>query len=300
MKVCSRLLLLLSSISCASAVPFITLDFDVTVTNEQRQIMLDAAAFWNDAILGFDLLHDANGGISPHYLDIAVSIPSIDGPNGTLGSAGPVGLTYFDNNPLGAPSFALWYSTIGEMEFDADDVSGMIADQTFYGVVLHEMAHVLGIGTLWEINNNVNNTNYSLYNVSAGDYVGPNALDAWKTEFGQSAATSVPVEQGGGPGTAGGHWNEVDNGAGNTGIVSNITGMDFSQELMTGWASPSFFLSTVTLGALDDLGYVVDYTRAGQISYSPVPEPSVSLLCLIGGSLTICRRRRESTAKKAP
>ena len=291
MKVCSRLLLMLTFSTCVQAVPLITLDFDPNVTSAQRQVMLDAAAFWNDLILGYDLLHDSTGGISPHYLDIAVSIPSIDGPNGTLGSAGPVALQYFDNNPFGAPSFALWYSSEGEMEFDAADVDSMMASNTFFGVVLHEMAHVIGIGTLWDVNNNVNGTNYEIYQVSAGDYVGPNALQAWKTEFGQSAATSVPIEQGGGPGTAGGHWDEIDNGAGNTGIVSNISGLDFSQELMTGWASSSFLLSTVTLGGLDDLGYVVDYSRAGLISYNPVPEPSVTLLCFFGAALGMRRKR---------
>lgn len=297
MKYGSRIftgLLFLSSSHFGSAA-LITLDFDANVTTQQRQIMSDAAAFWNDTILGYDLIYDGTGAVSPHYLDIAVSIPAIDGIGGTLGSAGPTNISYFDNNPLGAPTFALWYSTTGEMEFDAADVDNMLANNSFFGVVLHEMAHVIGIGTFWDINNNVNGTNYTIYQASTSSYVGTNAVNAWQTEFGQSGATSVPVEQGGGPGTAGGHWNEVDNGAGATGIVSSITGLDFSQELMTGWASNPFFLSTVTLGGLDDLGYVVDYTKAGLISYTAVPEPAAGIL-FAASSMLLLRRRRHTFA----
>lgn len=284
--------LLIASTSSMQAAPLISLDFSPNVTPQQQQIMSDAATFWNDTILGYDLLHDGTGAVSPHYLDIAISIPVIDGIGGTLGSAGPTSISYYDNNPLGAPTFALWYSTTGEMEFDAADVDEMIANNSFFGVVLHEMAHVIGIGTLWEQNNDVGGTSYTIYQASTSSYVGTNAVNAWQTEFGQSGATSVPVEQGGGPGTAGGHWNEVDGGAGATGIVSSLTGVDFSQELMTGWASNPFFLSTVTLGGLDDLGYVVDYSKAGLISYTAVPEPAAAMLFGASSMLFLCRRRR--------
>jgi hypothetical protein len=171
----------------------------------------------------------------------------------------------------------------------------MIAENTFYGVVLHEMAHVLGIGTLWTANTQYGVGN-NLYTAGSGQYYGPAALAAWKSEFSQTGATSVPVELGGGAGTANGHWNEVDNGAGNTAFVSNLTGMDFSKELMTGWASSTFFLSTVTLGGLADLGYTVDYSKAGVISYtaSAVPEPAsvLAMGALLGGGLLTRRRTR--------
>ena len=52
------------------------------------------------------------------------------------------------------------------------DVAALVANNTFYGVVLHEMAHILGIGTLWTFNNNVNGTTYNLYNAGSGQYTG--------------------------------------------------------------------------------------------------------------------------------
>jgi hypothetical protein len=42
---------------------------------------------------------------------------------------------------------------------------------------------------------------------------------------------------------------------------------------MTGWASSTFFVSQMTLGALDDLGYTVDYSKAGIVNYvASIPE----------------------------
>jgi hypothetical protein len=61
-------------------------------------------------------------------------------------------------------------------------------------------------------------------------------------------AAGVPVEATGGPGTALGHWRETTFGA----------------ELMTGWAGPgtNLPLSRVTVGALADMGYTVNFAAA--------------------------------------
>jgi hypothetical protein len=272
----------------AHAVTLLNLVFDAGVTASQRQQFEGAATFWNSTILGYDLIHDAGGQVRPHSLTINVSVPTIDGVGGVLGSAGPETVTYYDNNPFGAPTWALYYSSSGSMQFDSADVNNMIANNTFFGVVLHEMAHVLGIGTLWTYNTDLAGAGtYNLYTVGSGQYFGPNALAAWQNEFGQANATYVPVELGGGAGTANGHWNEVNGGAGATGFVSNLTGLDFTEELMTGWASNQFFLSTVTLGGLDDLGYIVDYSKAGLI-----PEPATAMLVVAASGLAFRRRRR--------
>ena len=57
----------------------------------------------------------------------------------------------------------------------------------------------------------------------------------------------MPLETGGGPGTAGAHWSEAA----------------FGNELMTGFISgiPDP-LSTVTIGSLQDMGYTVNYSAA--------------------------------------
>ena len=77
-----------------------------------------------------------------------------------------------------------------------------------------------------------------------------------------------------------------------TGIVSVDNGMDFSNELMTGWASNGFFVSKTTLGGLADLGYIVDYTKAGIVNHTvSVPEWSSAALGLSSVVLLVRRRR---------
>lgn len=280
------------SVSNSHGVSLINLSFSGSMTATQQQTFVDAAAFWNSAITGYDLTTNIYGQYQPHTLTINASIPSLDGIGGTLGSAGPQTATYYDNNPYGTPTVALYYTTTGSMQFDSADVPALVANNTFYGVVLHEMAHVLGIGTLWTYNSNLENTTYPIYTVGSGQYTGPNALAQYRSEFSQPSATYVPVELAGGSGTANAHWNEVDGGGSPTGIVSASHGMDLQDELMTGWASGNFFLSRTTLGSLDDLGYIVDYSKAGIVNHIVVvPELSSISLCLLGGALLFRRRR---------
>jgi hypothetical protein len=73
----------------------------------------------------------------------------------------------------------------------------------------------------------------------------------------------VPVESTGGLGTAGAHWRES--------MLGN--------ELMTGFAGPGSEMpfSGVTLGALRDLGYVVDLSRA-EAYRAPAPGSAADRL----------------------
>lgn len=284
MKFFSNLSLLLLAAGLAPASPLISLNFSGPIGAVERQTFVDAAAYWNSAITGYELTYLFTGELRPHQLSIDVSLPYIDGALGILGSAGPTEGYYYYDAPFATATEVLVYASAGLMRFDSADVDMMVADNLFYGVVLHEMAHVLGIGTLWDIN--------ELYTNNSGQYYGPAALAAWQSEFGQTGAAFVPIELGGGPGTANGHWNELDGGGGNTGFVSSLTGMDLSRELMTGWAGDSFFISTMTLGGLVDLGYAVDYAKAGPVNYvqvAAVPEPASVLALaalLVGGFMT--------------
>lgn len=286
------LLAMLGLAGPAHAVSLIQLDFDGPMSDIERQTFLDAADFWNSAITGYKLHSDAEGNPTPHNLTITASVTAIDGPGQVLGAAHPLTVSYYDNDPFSPnPTMALYYATTGLMEFDSADVNLLVANQTFYGVVLHEMAHVLGFGTLWEANNDVNGTTYSLYLDGSGRYTGPNALAQWRTEFNQPLASFVPVELEGEEGTANGHWNEALFGIANTGISSVDHGLDFRNELMTGWSSDPFFVSRTTLGAIEDLGYTVDYSMAGIVSHTVVPEASSLALGLVAAGFALRRRR---------
>ena len=88
------------------------------------------------------------------------------------------------------------------MIFDVDDIQALIFDNTWSNVIRHEMAHVLGVGTLWE--------EMGLLDTSSGTvkYTGVNACAAWRSLTGCPAGSCPPVEQSGGAGTAGTHWDE--------------------------------------------------------------------------------------------
>jgi hypothetical protein len=136
------------------------------------------------------------------------------------------------------------------------------------------MAHVMGFGTLW--------TDNGVYLNNTGQYTGPAALSIYKVEFSQPSATFIPVELGGGPGTANGHWNEVDGGSALTGIVSPLGDMQF--ELMTGWINTPYFISQTTVASFVDIGF--------QSASADVPEPASMALFSIGlVAIGVLRRR---------
>ncbi len=66
----------------------------------------------------------------------------IDGQNGVLGRAGPTRLRSGSLLPI-----------IGVMEFDIGDLARLEAEGGLLNVIVHEMGHVLGIGTIWQLKN---------------------------------------------------------------------------------------------------------------------------------------------------
>jgi hypothetical protein len=162
----------------------------------------------------------------------------IDGAGSILGQAFICGTNTRNNMPV-----------IGVMEFDEDDMPGLIANGSLGNVILHEMGHVLGIGTLW-------NRGRSLLNGAGTDdpfFSG----SATRTEFAAMntltySGTPVPVEGTGGPGTRDSHWRETT----------------FTRELMTGFLdrNGTIPLSRVTVASLQDLGYQVNLSAADPYS----------------------------------
>jgi len=191
---------------------------------------------------------------------IFARITPIDGPGKILGQAGPCSIN--SGSQL---------SAMGIMEFDEDDMATLIANGSLTEVILHEMGHVLGIGTLW----NFPPSRRSLL-VGAG---GEDPYFHGTTGRAQFSAISampyngnpVPVENTGAAGTRDSHWRE-----------SVLT-----RELMTGFLNRNVTnpLSRLTVGSLQDLGYVVNlaaadpYTITTQLRYAfPFVEADVITL----------------------
>jgi hypothetical protein len=164
---------------------------------------------------------------------IFIAIDSIDGPGSILGGAGPCILRATGGLP-----------SVGAIELDSADVSGL-GQGELDDLILHEMGHVLGFGTIWDTP--------LLTGAGTSDprFTGTNAVAGYHDLGGQQA--SVPVENTGGSGTADSHWRESV----------------FANELMTGFigggGNP---LTGMTIGSLQDLGYSVDYASAEPLGFT--------------------------------
>ncbi len=207
----------------------ITLNFTGSgLTNSQKVIFQQAAAKWSQVILG-DLDDVTINGETIDDVKIDASASNIDGPYGILGQAGPTGFRNGSSLPYA-----------GNMQFDSSDLAMMESNGSLYSVILHEMGHVLGIGTLWA-------TKGLLAGSSGSDprFTGAQATAAYNRIF-NNTETSVPVEGGGGPGTRNAHWREST----------------MPYEVMTGYISSRNYLTEITIGSLADLGYIVDLGAA--------------------------------------
>lgn len=186
-----------------------------------------AAALRSDATCGDTLV---SGTVDD--LLIVVDLSYIDGAGNVLGQAGPC-LLRQSKIPV-----------VGRMQFDSADLAGMERNGTLGSVILHEMLHVLGFGTMWPSAGLVTGTattNPVFTGLSARD-----AFLGWNGGASYSG-TPVPVEGTGGDGTKNSHWRDSV----------------FRSELMTGWISGSSQpLSRTTVESLRDYGYVVDATKA--------------------------------------
>ncbi|GGJ25520.1 hypothetical protein GCM10008938_09560 [Deinococcus roseus] len=205
------------------------------LTTTQKQAFTDAANRWSQVIT--EGLADFNGTAGDQILNvddlqITADAIDIDGPGKILGQAGPE----FIRDENGLP-------ITGLMRFDSADMASMEAKGTLKNVILHEMGHVLGIGTLWD-KFIIQNGTPKCQTATSIFFNGARAVMQYKA-LGKTG--NVPVENSGGAGTKCGHWSEST----------------FDSELMTGFAENGAMpLSKLTVGALEDLGYQVSYSAA--------------------------------------
>jgi hypothetical protein len=164
-------------------------------------------------------------------LILLADVSNIDGPGRILGRAGPCAIRATSGFPV-----------VGTMQFDASDIQGLIASGRFEAVVLHEMLHVVGVGTVWGVRGLLEGRG-----TSDPRFIGARGTaGCLRAGFAVACGSGgVPVENTGGSGTRDAHWRESV----------------FDAELMTGFteSTPDMPFSAMTLGSLDDFGYGVNY-----------------------------------------
>lgn len=179
-------------------------------------------------------------------LAIYVTVDSIDGPFNTLGQAGPC---YIRSNGL---------PITGAMTFDGADLDWLADHGQLVSTILHEMGHVLGIGTTW--------SRLDLLDGTCTEdpiFTGTGAVAAFDAAGGASYVEGgkVPVENQGSPGDGSNcaHWRE------------SVLGRELMTPTLSG--SGSNPLSLITIASLEDEGYVVDPAAASAYSL-PAGGPS--------------------------
>jgi hypothetical protein len=258
--------------------------FDIVVrfltepTGEQALAFAQAEVRWEQLITGdledgsIDVTAGTCGTGTPALNEVVddvlilASFRNLDGPGSVLAQAGPCLIRDANNDN----QFEVGdLPGVGVMTFDAEDLDFVAQNGVLGAVVLHEMGHVLGLGSLW--------TDMGLLadpargGAAGADphFTGGQAITAFDAAGGAAYPDAkVPVEDTGGPGTVDSHWRESV----------------FDTELMTGFidltGNP---LSAVTAASLADQGYQVDQARsdayqlpAGNLRAGP-RRPSVAL-----------------------
>jgi Leishmanolysin/Bacterial Ig-like domain (group 2) len=234
-------------------------------TPAQQQAFTNARLRWENVIaadLEDVLLQSAAGdcGDDTPAIDqtvddviILVRLAPRDGPGGILGGAGPCFIRSAD--PPADPVDPL--TVMGVMEFDTEDLQQLEDEGFLEDVILHEMGHVLGIGTLWDFQGLLVDPSLTAGGVpnpgADPHFTGSQAIAAFNSAGGLAyVGEKVPVEDTGGVGTADAHWRES--------VLDN--------ELMTGFiGSVQNPLSRITIASLADQGYPVNLAAADPYSF---------------------------------
>ncbi|MEM8864420.1 MAG: S8 family serine peptidase [Planctomycetota bacterium] len=196
------------------------------LTDSQKEVFDLAAARWEEIIVGD--LPDVEGVLGTLIDDVLITASGleIDGVGGILGQAGP---RQFRDDGTFLPAAGL-------MEFDIEDLAALEASGELFDVILHEMGHVLGIGTIWEQRALIGGSG-----TPNPVFLGQEAIAQYNAVFGTNA-TGVPIEP-----DVEAHWDEAV----------------FGNELMTPFIDgPGLPISSITVGMLQDLGYSVDLSAA--------------------------------------
>jgi PKD repeat protein len=148
---------------------------------------------------------------------------------------------------------------VGVMEFVDTQMDGLLKANQLTDTVTHEMGHILGLGTHWQVLGLTANTLGGNFCGTDPQYIGSNALREYQALGGTG---NIKLENLYGPGTCEGHWKE------------NV----FGTELMTGFLNGNVAnpLSKMTLASMQDLGYSIDLSKADSYTIPAAGTASVS------------------------
>ncbi|MGB1235704.1 MAG: leishmanolysin-related zinc metalloendopeptidase [Planktomarina sp.] len=225
----------------------IDIDFQGDWTADEQTAVRAAADYISEIIVD-DVPNVSSRGEQLDDLAIVAKKENMDGAYGVLASARVT--------EVRAESFL---PTRGEVAFDTNDIARMQRNGDWETTVLHEMFHTLGFGVTWASQDLLSNKG------EAGlRFTGANATAAYNSEYSDVnkddyRSIGVPVEEDGGAGTAGSHWDEDV----------------FDEEFMTGILDRTDHISKLSIAALEDMGYDTlwnDVTKSGdatgQFGYS--------------------------------
>ena len=230
------------------------------LTSEDYEILSDSFNKWDGLITKNERF--TNG----YTIDVSYSVVSLG--NDILGGAQVLSAYYFNTYTFGNS-----YAARGNIKINNTYISSLktsIRDDnksSLYHVLLHEIGHILGIGTFW----NMTGSPVSSYNDNGTTkyyYTGENALREYKSYIPSIAHTIVglPIEDNGGSGTQNVHPEEGDEGtaSSNNRYINGYFHPGLDNELMSGWMESNPYstpLSRISLGFLEDMGFGVNYSQ---------------------------------------
>ena len=219
-----------------------------TFTDEQENAFKEAADWWRSILAETELPNvplEKPGRLGCHgvYTDdeiqgpiddllVVMTATTWDGPGGSLAGAAPCSVREGSLLPF-----------LGIAFFDKDDLERLEQSIDLVEVILHEIGHALGIGSIWRnlgllMNPSLNDPGTDTH--FAGRLAHAAFDDAGGTDYG---GRKVPVQNSGGAAAADSHWRQSV----------------LLTELMTPYLSLAVPdpLSAITIQSLADLGYTV-------------------------------------------
>ena len=227
-------------------------------TSSQDEVIEDAAKVWESVfaagVADIDFSEDPApagecGTDSPAITDVVddirifVSIDSIDGRGNILGQSRPCLARAY-------PSIGKWFTPLtGLIALDEADVAALENQGLLAATMVHEIAHVLGFGTIWDEHGLIVNPSFPSNPDADVHFKGQLAIAAFDAAGGSDYAggAKVPLQSGGEAGVADGHWRHSV----------------FGNELMTPYiSSDGSVLSLITIETFADVGFSVNLDAA--------------------------------------